>query len=41
MKKEITLTLQKSFEDYAHQEEGVEFWFVCVRDLQSLLCYTR
>ena len=37
MKKELILTLQKSFEDYAHQEGGVEFWFA--RDLQKLLGY--
>ncbi len=39
MKKETIITLQKSFEDYAHLEEGVEFWFA--RDLQSLLGYTK
>lgn len=39
MKKELIITLQKSFEDYAHQEEGVEFWFA--RDLQQLLGYVE
>ncbi len=37
MKKELILSLQKSFEDYAHHEDGVEFWFA--RDLQQLLGY--
>ncbi|MEK6968900.1 MAG: DNA damage-inducible protein D [Nanoarchaeota archaeon] len=37
MKQETIITLQKSFEEYAHQEEGVEFWHA--RDLQRLLDY--
>ncbi len=37
MEKAIIATLQKSFEDYAHKEEEVEFWFA--RDLQKLLGY--
>src|SRR3989338_189523 len=37
MEKQIITKLQKTFEDYAHQEEGVEFWFA--RDLQILLGY--
>ncbi len=37
MDKNIISNLQKTFEDYAHQEEGVEFWFA--RDLQKLLDY--
>ncbi len=39
MKKELISTLQKSFEDYAHQENEVEFWFA--RDLQQLLGYVE
>jgi len=39
MKKELITSLNKSFEDYAHQEQGVEFWFA--RDLQLLLGYTK
>lgn len=37
MKKEIIMVLQKSFEESAHQQEGIEFWFA--RDLQKLLDY--
>lgn len=37
MKKEIILRLRKSFEDYANEADGVEFWFA--RDLQKLLDY--
>jgi DNA-damage-inducible protein D len=37
MKKELISKLQKSFEDYASQTDGVEFWFA--RDLQKLLDY--
>ena len=37
MKKEIILSLRKSFEDYANEADGVEFWFA--RDLQKLLDY--
>ena len=37
MKTTLVTALQKSFEDYVHQEEGVEFWFA--RDLQKLLGY--
>ncbi len=37
MKKEIISRLTKNFEDYAHTEEGAEFWFA--RDLQKLLGY--
>ena len=39
MDKNIISKLQKTFEDYAHQEEGVEFWFA--RDLQKLLGYDK
>jgi len=39
MDKNIISTLQKTFEDYAHQEDGVEFWFA--RDLQILLGYDK
>jgi len=37
MKKEIIQRLQKTFEEYAHEADGVEFWFA--RDLQILLDY--
>jgi len=37
MKTELIITLQKSFEEYAHKEEGIEFWYA--RDLQKLLDY--
>lgn len=39
MDKNIISKLQKTFEDYAHQEEGVEFWLA--RDLQKLLGYVE
>ena len=37
MKKEIIATLQKSFEEYAHTVDGIEFWHA--RDPQQLLDY--
>ncbi len=37
MEKETIITLQKSFEEFAYKEEGIEFWFA--RDLQKLLDY--
>ena len=39
MEKEIIIKLKKSFEDYAHETEGLEFWFA--RDLQVLLGYDK
>ncbi len=39
MEKQIINKLTKNFEDYAHQEEGVEFWFA--RDLLVLLGYIK
>ena len=39
MDKQIITKLQKTFEDFAHEKEGVEFWFA--RDLQSLLGYVE
>lgn len=39
MKKELITQLHKSFEDFVHSEDSVEFWFA--RDLQSPLGYTR
>lgn len=39
MEKQIITKLTKNFEEYAHQEEGVEFWFA--RDLQHLLGYVE
>jgi DNA-damage-inducible protein D len=35
----IIKKLQKTFEDYAHEVDGVEFWFA--RDLQVLLGYNK
>ena len=37
MEKEIVTRLKKTFEDYAQNADGVEFWFA--RDLQILLDY--
>src|SRR3989344_4784812 len=37
MNKEIIIKLQKTFEEYSKEAEGVEFWFA--RDLQILLGY--
>ena len=37
MKKEIIQKLHTSFEDVAHDQDGVEFWLA--RDLQVLLGY--
>ncbi len=37
MKKELIISLQKTFEDYTRTVEGVEFWYA--RDLQKLLDY--
>lgn len=39
MKQEIVKSLFKSFEDAAHIQDGVEYWFA--RELQSLLGYLR
>jgi len=39
MEKEIIIKLQKTFEDYMNQKDGIEFWFA--RDLQKLLDYTE
>ncbi|KKP80258.1 MAG: DNA damage-inducible protein D [Candidatus Moranbacteria bacterium RIFOXYA12_FULL_35_19] len=39
MEKEIILKLHKNFEDYVHEEDGIEFWYA--RDLQHLLGYNR
>jgi DNA-damage-inducible protein D len=39
MDKSIIIKLQKTFEDYARNVKGVEFWFA--RDLQSLLDYDK
>ncbi len=39
MQKQIITKLTKNFEDYAHQERGIEFWFA--RDLQKLLGYVE
>jgi len=39
MEKQIITKLSKIFEDYAYEENGIEFWFA--RDLQGLLGYTE
>ncbi len=39
MEKEIISKLHKSFEDYAHEQDGVEFWLA--RELQGLLGYDK
>ena len=39
MKKELVMTLRKTFEEHAYEEKGVEFWFA--RDLQVLLGYSE
>jgi len=39
MQKEIITRLKKTFEDYAQEKEGIEFWFA--RDLQKLLGYDK
>lgn len=39
MRTEIIATLQKSFEDYAHTADDIEFWYA--RDLQKLLDYNK
>jgi len=39
MEKQIITKLTKNFEDYAHQEKGITFWFA--RDLQNLLGYDK
>lgn len=39
MEKEFIIRLHKNFEDFVHNEEGVEFWYA--RDIQPLLAYTE
>ncbi len=39
MDKQIIVRLHKSFEDYVHEKDGVEFWYA--RELQILLGYTE
>ena len=39
MKKEVVILLREKFEEYAFEENGVEFWFG--RDLQELLGYSE
>ena len=39
MEKELITRLHKNFEDFVHNEDGVEFW--CARDIQPLLAYTQ
>ena len=37
MEKQIITRLSRTFEDYAYEDDGIEFWFA--RDLQGLLGY--
>lgn len=37
MEKAVVLKLHKNFEEYAHEQDGVEFWYA--RELQKLLGY--
>ena len=39
MKRDIINRLHARFEEYAHDEQGVEYWLA--RDLQDLLGYTQ
>lgn len=39
MEKEIISRLHKHFEEYAHDRDGVEFWYA--RELQGLLGYDK
>jgi DNA-damage-inducible protein D len=39
MEKQLITKLTKNFEDYAHREDGIEFWYA--RDLQILLGYVE
>lgn len=39
MEKQIIAKLTKTFEDYVHEKEGLEYWFA--RDLQKLLGYVE
>ena len=39
MKKETITKLNKSFEEYAYEQDGIEYWLA--RELQKLLDYTQ
>jgi len=39
MEKSIIIRLHKNFEDFAHEKDGVEFWYA--RELQLLLGYNE
>ena len=39
MRSDIVRRLHKNFEDFVHEEDGLEFWFA--RELQGLLGYTE
>lgn len=39
MRQDIVQKLKKTFEDYVHNVDGVEFWYA--RDLQILLGYNK
>lgn len=39
MDSELLVLLHHKFEDYVHQEEGIEFWYA--RELQELLGYNK
>ena len=39
MEKELITRLHKNFEDFVHNEDGIEFWYA--RDIQNLLVYSQ
>ncbi|MBN2127308.1 MAG: DNA damage-inducible protein D [Candidatus Diapherotrites archaeon] len=39
MEKQLVVKLTKTFEDFVHEKDGVEYWFA--RDLQTLLGYDK
>lgn len=39
MEKDMILKLNKSFEEYAYEQDGVEYWLA--RELQELLGYNE
>ncbi len=39
MDKQLIVKLHKNFEDFAHEKDGVQFWYA--RDLQTLLGYDQ
>ena len=39
MEKELITKLHKNFEDFVHEQDGVEFWFA--RELHGMVLYDR